>query len=79
MDNKKIEEMLKQVFLNNGIEISLGEEDEDLELDSLQTIALYVDIENTFEIEIPDEYLSDENLLSFRNFYELLTILKPLD
>lgn len=79
MDNKKIEEMLKQVFLNNGIEISLGEEDEDLELDSLQTIALYVDIENTFEIEIPEEYLSDENLLSFRNFYELLTILKPLD
>lgn len=79
MDNNKIEEMLKQVFLNNGIEISLGEEDEDLELDSLQTIALYVDIENTFEIEIPDEYLSDENLLSFRNFYELLTILKPLD
>ncbi len=79
MDNNKIEEMLKQVFLNNGIEISLGEEDEDLELDSLQTIALYVDIENTFEIEIPDEYLSNENLLSFRNFYELLTILKPLD
>lgn len=79
MDNKKIEGMLKQVFLNNGIEISLGEEDEDLELDSLQTIALYVDIENTFEIEIPDEYLSNENLLSFRNFYELLTILTPLD
>lgn len=79
MDNNKIEEMLKQVFLNNGIEISLGEEDEDLELDSLQTIALYVDIENTFEIEIPDEYLSNENLSSFRNFYELLTILKPLD
>ena len=43
-----------------------------LELDSLQIISLFVSIEDEFNMEIPDEFLTREVLSSFNDFYEML-------
>lgn len=71
----EFEEKLRRVFAENGLVIPVGEEDTQLELDSLRLIALIVEVENTFDVEVPDEYLAQGILSSFRDFYELLVLL----
>ena len=75
MNKTEIKEKLKTVFLENGLDIPENEEDTILELDSLQFIALVVGVENAFDIQIPDDYLSNEVLSSFGDFCELLILL----
>ena len=72
MDKTGLKEKLKHIFAENGLDIPDKEEDCLLDLDSLQTIALIVSIENAFDIEIPDEFLSNEMLATFQDYYELL-------
>lgn len=69
MDIKK---QLIQVFCENGLEITACDEDRVLELDSLRFISLLVSIEDAFGFEVPDDYLSNEILASFSDFYEMV-------
>ena len=69
--NIEIKEKLQEVFADNGLEIFDGEDDFQLEMDSLRFIAIVVAIENAFSIEVPDEYLSDRILSSFHDFYDM--------
>ena len=75
--NINVKKRLEKVFNENGLTIDLDNQSSILELDSLQIISLFVSIEDEFNMEIPDEFLTREVLSSFNDFYEmLLNILK---
>lgn len=63
---------MEKVFNENGLTIDLDNQSSILELDSLQIISLFVSIEDEFNMEIPDEFLTREVLSSFNDFYEML-------
>ena len=68
--NINVKKRLEKVFNENGLTIDL--DNQILELDSLQIISLFVSIEDEFNMEIPDEFLTREVLSSFNDFYEML-------
>ena len=75
MIENETRDRLKEVFSNNGIEIFEGEEDFQLEMDSLRFITVVVSIEDAFSVEVPEQYLSNEILSSFRDFFDMLVSL----
>ena len=70
--NINVKKRLEKVFNENGLTIDLDNQRSILELDSLQIISLFVSIEDEFNMEIPDEFLTREVLSSFNDFYEML-------
>ena len=70
--NINVKKRLEKVFNENGLTIDLDNQSSILELDSLQIISLFVSIEDEFNMEIPDEFLTREVLSSFHDFYEML-------
>ena len=70
--NTNVKKRLEKVFNENGLTIDLDNQSSILELDSLQIISLFVSIEDEFNMEIPDEFLTREVLSSFNDFYEML-------
>ena len=70
--NINVKKRLEKVFNENGLTIDLDNQSSILELDSLQIISLFVSIEDEFNMEIPDEFLTREVLSSFYDFYEML-------
>ena len=72
MGNINVKKRLEKVFNENGLTIDLDNQSSILELDSLQIISLFVSIEDEFNMEIPDEFLTREVLSSFNDFYEML-------
>ena len=70
--NINVKKRLEKVFNENGLTIDLDNLSSILELDSLQIISLFVSIEDEFNMEIPDEFLTREVLSSFNDFYEML-------
>lgn len=66
---------LRTIFAQNGYQVNSGDEDERLELDSLQFISIICDIENVFEITMPDHYLSGEDIDTFT---DVLSIVEKL-
>ena len=70
--NINVKKRLERVFNENGLTIDLDNQSSILELDSLQIISLFVSIEDEFNMEIPDEFLTREVLSSFNDFYEML-------
>ena len=75
MDIESVREKMKNMFEENGLVIFPGEEDTPIELDSLRLISLIVDVENTFDIEVPDQYLSHTMLASYNDFCDLVVFL----
>ena len=69
--NINVKKRLEKVFNENGLTIDLDNQSSILELDSLQIISLFVSIEDEFNMEIPDEFLTREVLSSFNDFYEM--------
>lgn len=74
MNEKK--KMMYEVLTELGIECSPGD-DEDLNLqefieDSFSFINFIVSIEEKFDVEIPDEYLSYETIQSMNGLLELI-------
>ena len=78
MNSDSIESKVKlmKLFEQNGYLISEDSETEQLELDSLQFISILCDVENEFEISIPDDFFSGEGLSTFVDFYDLIKNLK---
>lgn len=70
--NINVKKRLEKDFNENGLTIDLDNQSSILELDSLQIISLFVSIEDEFNMEIPDEFLTREVLSSFNDFYEML-------
>ena len=70
-----IEESLKNILLNNGYVTFLDNPDCKLMFDSIEFINLIVEIENEFEIYIPDEYLVPGAINSYN---EILHMIKCL-
>lgn len=75
MSVETIREKVKDMFEENGLVIFPGEEDASLDLDSLRLISLVVAVENTFEIEVPEQYLSQAMLSSYNDFCDLVVML----
>ena len=71
-NSEEIVVKMKKLFEENGLEIFTGEEDSVLEIDSLRLIALIVAVEEAFEVEVPDEYISQELFISFTDFCEMV-------
>ena len=75
MNTEMIQKKVKKMFEENGLIIFPGEEDAALDLDSLRLISLVVAVENTFDVEVPDQYLSQAMLASYNDFCDLVTTL----
>lgn len=69
-------EIIKQKLINLmnscGFNISNENMDENLEYDSLQFISTMVDIENEFNIEIPDEFMLSFGLDTANDFLNMI-------
>jgi acyl carrier protein len=68
--------LLKTIFAVNGYQINGKEEDWQLELDSLQFISIICDIENKFDIEIPENFLTGEGLDSYTDILNMVVKIK---
>ncbi len=78
MGKKNNYEGIKQAAANIGVfidESDLSGLVSDYIFDSLMFVGFMVEIENIFEISIPDEYLLDENL-TFENILLIIDELK---
>lgn len=69
---------LKDVFDSKGIFVSEDAYDEPLMLESLQFVAIMIDIEEEFSIQIPDEYYAINRLVSFGDFWQMIVELKAI-
>ena len=72
---RKVDKRLKEIFQKNGYSINCGEENEQLELDSLQFISIMCDIENEFSLSVPDDFLSGKNMDTYS---DILTMTEKL-
>ena len=65
-----MEQRLRVIFERNGYPIIEGEENVQLRLDSLQFISIMCDVENEFEVAVPDELLTGKDLDTFNDILE---------
>lgn len=75
-----IRDRILSCFQNAGVEINKINTNEDCDLreyiaDSVAFIAAIVEIENEFDIEIPDEFLIYERFASLNSFCEAISLL----
>lgn len=77
MDDKL--QILTEIFEEAGVYFASDKLDEKLELDSLHYVSIICDIEDHFDIEIPDEYLTTNPLLTLNDFLQLIDKQKNVD
>lgn len=63
---------LIEVMNSCGYDITTDSLDEPIDYDSLQFISTMVEIENEFEVQIPDEFLLAEGLDTPRDFLDMV-------
>lgn len=74
MENEQIYSNLVKILESNGYMLQDSDSQKNLiELDSLQYISFIADVEETFEIIIPDDFLLQAGSLSIADFYNLIT------
>ena len=71
-----IQNKLIDIFENTGICINREDTEELLDLDSLHYISIICEIENEFDVEIPDEMLSRNPLETFKDFEKMILQLR---
>lgn len=72
----KVESRIIDLLCGEGIEIEYIGQDIDLReyiVDSIQFIGFIVDVEDTFGIEISDEYLQYDSIMSLHAFAQLVS------
>lgn len=74
--HETVEKKLVRIFNESGITFDLDKPDEPLDLDSLHYISIICEMENEFDVEIPDEIFYENKLSSFNDFMKLLLNLK---
>ena len=72
VNNETIQMRLIRVFNESGIFLNSENYHEPLQLDSLHYISIICEIENEFDVEIPDEVLSENILSTFQDFLNLI-------
>lgn len=74
-----MEEKIRQCFENLGFMVDESEEQNfnlsDYVTDSLSYISLIVELEQSFDIEIPDDYLMQGKLETFQDICNMITTL----
>lgn len=75
MNNIEIEKKMRELFENNGIIVCEGEEHVQLDIDSLLFTSLVVQIEELFLVEIPDFFLTGQNLMAFCDYCEMVRLI----
>lgn len=80
MSREEIFEMMPQVLENVGVYGGeMMNEETDLNewiVDSLMFISFIVELENAFQIQIPDEYLQHETISSIRGLVDIIQQIK---
>lgn len=68
----RFQEMLRRhlKYLDHGAELDLDAELKPLGLDSMASLDLLFDIEDTFDVTLPDEYLNDQTFATGRSLKE---------
>lgn len=69
---ESVRERLIKIFDDNGMIILEEDIELPLEIDSIQFISIVVQIEDEFNVTIPDDYLVSSVLLTFLDFEQLL-------
>ena len=67
---------LEKIFRESGVALDVEKPDEVLGLDSLHYISIICEMENEFDVEIPNEVFSENKISSFNDFLQLLVSLK---
>ena len=67
-----IESRLINIMKNNGVEFYDNSLNEKLTMDSIEFVSMIVEIENEFNIEVPDEYLLIEKLNTFTQICDMI-------
>lgn len=68
----EIDERILRVLSENGVDVSLNDWEEELDLDSIQFVSIIVELETEFLIEIPDKYLAVSELPTVSHFKKLI-------
>ena len=75
---EKIIEIMSGLFSDSGVDTDILEYVDlidNLGMDSIAFITLIVEIETTFNISVPDEFVLIENFKTFDSIYELISSL----
>ena len=74
MTRQEIEEKVWKILDNLGVVEKEGEEAviHNEEIDSIQLVSIIVEIEENFDVEVPDEYMNPEFLLSFDHIVDVV-------
>lgn len=72
MDENEIKLNVIKVLERNGVSVLDFESDYGIIIDSLQFITIVVDIEETFDIEIPDDYLIYDKMNNINNIITIV-------
>lgn len=76
MKREKIINKMLEIFKGVGIHVYDEEIMENVNIDSLQFVALICEIEERFNIVVPDEYMSFEKLQRFTDFVDMIILLQ---
>lgn len=75
---KEIEEVIREIILSNSLnskEVNITLETnliKDIGMDSISLMMIVVSIENEFNIELPDEFFTEDNLSKFGNIVSIV-------
>ncbi len=72
MQEHKIEKLLKGIFEDVGVYLEEEFYDIPLNLDSLQFVEVIINIEETFMIRLSNDFSNFDNLVTYRDFYNLI-------
>lgn len=68
----EIKERVIEILQNNGYFFESYDENEDLYFDSLQFMTTLIDIEEEFNIIIPEEYVYDNKLNTIKDYCNMI-------
>lgn len=75
---KEIEEVIREIILSNSLnskEVNITLETnliKDIGMDSISLMMMVVSIEDKFNIELPDEFFTEDNLSKFGNIVSIV-------
>lgn len=75
MDKEIILGKMLKIFKENGIVILEGDVEQPLEIDSLRFISIIVQIEEEFDIMVPDEALFQQDYPNINSFVHMVSLI----
>jgi acyl carrier protein len=74
IDEDQFKDLLRRhlKYLDDGKELGMDDDLKSLGLDSMAAVDLLFDIEDTFDVTLPDEYLVQETFANPRSLHQVL-------